>query len=68
MKSFESISLWVVKIGLWTIPFLPLYIEPAMLFPFITGKNFAFRMIVEILFALWIGLAILRAKELEDTN
>jgi len=28
-----------------------------MLFPFITGKNFAFRIIVEIVFALWLVLA-----------
>lgn len=62
MKNLESITLWIVKIGLWAIPFLPLYIEPAMLFPFITGKNFAFRMIVEILFALWIGIAIIREE------
>jgi tetratricopeptide (TPR) repeat protein len=33
-----------------------------MLFPFITGKNFTFRIIVEIIFALWVGLAILRPE------
>ncbi|MBI2056278.1 MAG: O-antigen ligase family protein [Candidatus Sungbacteria bacterium] len=62
MKNLESILLWLVKIGLWAIPFLPLYIEPAMLFPFITGKNFAFRMMVEILFAAWAGLAVMREE------
>ena len=60
MKKLESISLWFVKIGLWAIPFLPIYIEPAMLFPFITGKNFGFRMAVELLFAVWVGLAVFR--------
>ncbi|MEK7077066.1 MAG: O-antigen ligase family protein, partial [Patescibacteria group bacterium] len=54
---FEQFFLWIVKIGLWTIPFLPLYVSASMLFPFITGKNFAFRIIIEIIFALWAGLA-----------
>src|SRR3989344_3849935 len=58
---FENISLWIVKIGLWLIPVLPLYISSSMLFPFITGKNFAFRIIVEIIFAFWAGLAVLKS-------
>lgn len=60
-RSFEKISLWIIKIGLWLIPILPLYISSSMLFPFITGKNFAFRIIVEIIFALWVALAVLRS-------
>lgn len=48
----------IIKIGLWVIPFLPLYISGSMLFPFITGKNFAFRIIVELLFVFWVWLAI----------
>ena len=49
---------WVVKIGLFIIPFLPLYVSTSMLFPFITGKNFAFRIITEIIFVFWTWLAI----------
>ena len=60
-SNFEKISLWVVRIGLWLIPILPLYISSSMLFPFITGKNFAFRIIVEIVFAFWAGLAVLKS-------
>jgi len=39
------------------IPFLPLYVSSSMLFPFITGKNFVFRIITEIIFVFWIWLA-----------
>ena len=59
---FESASAWIVRIGLWLIPFVPLYISSGMLFPYITGKNFAFRLIVEIVFAFWLGLAVLRRE------
>lgn len=48
----------VVFVGLFLIPFLPVYVENSFFFPFITGKNFAFRIIVEILFASWILLAL----------
>lgn len=60
-SNFEKIFLWIIRIGLWLIPVLPLYISSSMLFPFITGKNFAFRIIVEIVFAFWAGLAVLKS-------
>ena len=53
--SSERIFLWIVRIGLFAIPLLPLYVSSSMLFPFITGKNFAFRIIVEIAFIFWLG-------------
>ncbi len=62
MSQFEKVMLWAVKIGLWVLPFLPLYISGSMLFPFITGKNFTFRIITEIIFALWVGLVISRPE------
>lgn len=58
MKKFEPIVVWIVKIGLFVIPFLPLYVSSSMLFPFITGKNFAFRIITEIIFVFWLWLAV----------
>ncbi len=42
--------------GIFLVPFIPLIITPALFFPFITGKNFAFRIITEILLALWLIL------------
>lgn len=62
MQKFERALVWIVKIGLWLIPLLPLYVASGMLFPYITGKNFAFRAIVEIIFAAWVGLAILKSE------
>lgn len=48
--------------GLFLVLFLPLYVENNFFFPFITGKNFAFRIIVEIVFASWILLALYDVK------
>ncbi len=58
MSTYRNVSLWAIKIGLFIVPFIPLYVSRALFFPFITGKAFAFRMIVEVIFALWIALAI----------
>jgi O-antigen ligase/tetratricopeptide (TPR) repeat protein len=49
----------LVFAGLFAIPFVTLYVENDYFFPFITGKNFAFRIIVEVVFALWVLLALL---------
>ena len=62
MHQIERTFLWIVKIGLWLIPFLPLYISSSMLFPYITGKNFAFRAIVEVVFAFWVALVFLKSE------
>lgn len=62
LSSLENFFLWIVKIGLWIVPFLPLYVSSSMLFPFITGKNFAFRIIIEVGFAFWAGLALMRPE------
>jgi O-antigen ligase len=40
------------------VPFIPWIVTSSSYFPFITGKNFAFRVIVEIIFALWAILAL----------
>ncbi len=37
-------------------PFLANYVSDSMFFPFITGKNFSFRILVEIATALWLIL------------
>jgi len=44
--------------GIFITPFLAFFVSGSLLFPFIAGKNFAFRIIVEILFALWVILAL----------
>ncbi|PIP74000.1 MAG: hypothetical protein COW88_00285 [Candidatus Lloydbacteria bacterium CG22_combo_CG10-13_8_21_14_all_47_15] len=47
---------WIILTGIFIIPFVPLIVSPSMFFPFITGKNFTFRILVEIVFAVWLVL------------
>ena len=44
--------------GIFAIPFIPLVISSTMFFPFITGKNFLFRILVELLVGGWAILAL----------
>lgn len=61
---------WVIYIALAVVPFLAFYVSGfgvgaswnAMLFPYITGKNFAFRILVEIAAASWLLLMILNKE------
>lgn len=55
MKQFLEIA---VRVGIFAVPFVMLIIANSLFFPFITGKNFAFRIIVEITFAAWVLLAL----------
>jgi len=52
----------VVLAGIFIIPMLTLYVANSHFFPYITGKNFSFRIIVEIIFAAWLLLALLEPK------
>lgn len=52
----NTILRWVILAGVFLIPFIPLIVSPSMFFPFITGKNFTFRILVEIIFAAWLIL------------
>jgi oligosaccharide repeat unit polymerase len=56
IKKVENFLLWGIRIPVFLIPFLPLYVSSSMVFPYITGKNFAFRILVELAAALWLGL------------
>lgn len=50
---------WTAIVALFAIPLLPLYVANDLFFPFITGKNFAFRILVEIALGAYLILAIL---------
>ena len=52
----------IVYGGLFMVPFLTLYVANDYFFPYITGKNFAFRIITEIVFVSWGILCLLDAK------
>ncbi len=58
MNQYRSFALWSTRILLFLVPFIPLYISSVLFFPYITGKAFVFRTLVEVAFALWIFLAI----------
>src|SRR3989338_6840486 len=52
-----------VVLGLFAAAVItPFYVSTAMFFPYITGKNFLFRIVVEIIFALWLILALSDAR------
>lgn len=57
-----QIARWTAIIALFTIPFLPLYVSNELFFPFITGKGFVFRILVEVAAAAYIVLAVLDAR------
>ncbi len=44
--------------GLLAVLFIPFIVTDSQFFPFITGKAFTFRIGVEIIFALWVLLAV----------
>ncbi|OGZ12594.1 MAG: hypothetical protein A3D67_04275 [Candidatus Lloydbacteria bacterium RIFCSPHIGHO2_02_FULL_51_22] len=54
--TFNTVLRYALVGGLFLIPFIPLYVAKGMFFPFIVGKNFAFRILVELLFGGWLIL------------
>ncbi|UCD35591.1 MAG: O-antigen ligase family protein, partial [Nitrospiraceae bacterium] len=54
--NISRVLLWGIKGVLFLIPLIPLYVSPSLVFPYITGKNFAFRILVEFAAALWVSL------------
>jgi tetratricopeptide (TPR) repeat protein/O-antigen ligase len=57
MQTIKNILKYAVLSGLFVIPFIPFIVPTAMFFPFITGKGFTFRILVEIIFGLYAVLA-----------
>ena len=47
-----------IKAVIFLIPLLPLYVSPSLVYPYIAGKNFAFRILVEFAAVLWAGLLV----------
>ena len=59
----EKILYWIARLGAYVLPFTVLVISNSLFFPFITGKNFLFRIIVEVMAAAWMGLLIVDFKK-----
>lgn len=62
LKNLGKYYEWAIKSLVFVIPFLSLWIATSMFFPYITGRNFAFRILIEIAFVLWIALAFLKKE------
>jgi O-antigen ligase len=52
----------VIVACLFSVPFLVLYVDNDFFSPDVTGKNFGFRIVVDIAFAGWLVLALYDAK------
>ncbi len=53
---------WLIKILLLLIPFISLYVSHEIIFPFVVGKNLAFRILTELALVLWLGCIIIHKK------
>lgn len=54
----EKMLRYAVLSGIYAVPFIPLVVASHLFFPFITGKNFTFRIVVELMLAAWALLLI----------
>lgn len=59
-NTLETVLLWLTRAGLWALLFTPLIVASGFFFPYVTGKNFFFRIIVEVTAGVWLALAVLR--------
>ncbi|MEK7640416.1 MAG: O-antigen ligase family protein, partial [Patescibacteria group bacterium] len=62
VQTLKNYYVWGIKALMFVIPFLSYWISKSMFFPYISGRNFAFRILVEIAFALWLGLIFLNKE------
>src|SRR3989344_375401 len=62
MKFLEQTLRSIVLCGVFALPVVALIVANELFFPYITGKNFAFRIIVEIITGAWLALALVVPK------
>jgi len=62
MRKSLNLIRYLILGGVFLVPFIPLIAPGSLFFPFITGKNFFFRILVEILLGLWLILAVYNKK------
>lgn len=58
IMALEKTLRYIVIAGLFALPFIVFIVSTSLFFPYITGKNFAFRIIVEIITGAWLALAL----------
>src|SRR3989344_8477318 len=54
----EQTLRWTVIGALFLLTLIPFFIAQSLFFPFITGKNFAFRILIDIMAGGWLTLAL----------
>jgi O-antigen ligase len=59
---FRRVLLCIVFLGLCFTPLLPFVVDYRMAYPFVTGRNFAFRALVEVLGLMYVLLAVSDAR------
>ncbi len=57
-KNIDNVLKNIIYTSLFIIPFIVFLVPGSLFFPFITGKAFAFRILVEIMFGAWAVLAL----------
>ncbi len=57
----EKILRGTIIVGAFAVLLIPFFVTESMFFPYITGKNFAFRIIVEVMLAAWLGLLLVNS-------
>lgn len=62
MAALEKTLRGIVLAGAFALPFVVFYVASSLFFPYITGKNLAFRIIVEIMGGAWLALALVYSK------
>ncbi len=62
MINTKNILNYIVLAGLFITPFIAFIVPQGMFFPFISGKGFAFRILVEIMFGAYVLLAFYRKE------
>ena len=58
-ETAKNVARWVALGALFLIPLTPLIVANSFFFPFITGKAFFFRIVVEVAVVAWVALALL---------
>lgn len=60
--NIETLLRRITLVSIFIVPFLAFLVPNSLFFPFITGKNFAFRILVDVMFFSWALLAYYRAE------
>lgn len=55
-----SVLRWTALSAMFAIPFIVFIVATTLFFPYITGKNFMFRLLAEIAGGAWLGLVLLK--------